>query len=114
MALNIAFYPALMWNGRFNSICGDPFDNSQGFSLPMPEGATRFAPHDPLIRHLAQAQAQMPPTELTEAAGYTRTRGSPYSLGPPFNPFDDRLGSPLSRPDLARYRNDPIRRDVLQ
>jgi cytochrome c peroxidase len=44
-ALNIAFYPALMWNGRFNAPSGDPFDNSQGFLFPAPEGALRFPPH---------------------------------------------------------------------
>jgi cytochrome c peroxidase len=114
MALNIAFYPALMWNGRFNAASGDPFDNSQGFVFPLPEGMARFPPHDPLIKHLAQAQAQMPPTELTEAAGYTGTRGTPYSLGPLFDQFDDGLGAPLSRPDMDGFRNDPIRRDVLQ
>lgn len=112
-ALNIAFFPALMWNGRFNSASGNPFDNSQGFVFPLPEGTTRFAPNDPVIRHLAQAQAEMPPTELTEAAGYTGTRGTPYSLGPLFDPFDDGLGSPLPPPDLNGYHNDPIRQVVL-
>lgn len=57
-ALNIAFFPALMWNGRFNSISGDPFDNSQGFKFPPPEGTTRFPPNDPIIRHLAQARGR--------------------------------------------------------
>ena len=40
MVLNTAFFPALMWNGRFSSISGDPFDNSQGFQFPPPEGLT--------------------------------------------------------------------------
>jgi len=44
MVLNSGFYPNLMWNGRFRSTSGDPFDNSQGFAFPPPEGATRFAP----------------------------------------------------------------------
>jgi cytochrome c peroxidase len=114
MAINIAFYPALMWNGRFNSRSGDPFDNSQGFEFPLPEGVTRFPPHDPLVRHLAQAQAQMPPTELTEAAGFTGTRGTPFSLGALFDQFDDGLGTPLSQPGADGFRNDPIRSDVLQ
>ncbi len=113
-ALNIAFFPALMWNGRFNSASGDPFDNSQGFVFPPPEGITRFPPHDPIIRHLAQAQGQMPPTELTEVAGYTGTRGTPYSLGPLFDQFDDGKGSPLPPPDQTGFRNDPIREAVLQ
>ena len=29
--VNSAFYPKLMWNGRFSAISGDPFDNSKGF-----------------------------------------------------------------------------------
>ena len=113
-ALNIAFFPALMWNGRFNSASGDPFDNSQGFVFPPPEGITRFPPHDPVIRYLAQAQGEMPPTELTEVAGYTGTRGTPYSLGPLFDQFDDGKGSLLPHPDQTGFRNDPIREAVLQ
>lgn len=112
-ALNIAFIPALMWNGRFNSLSGDPFDNSQGFKFPLPEGTTRFPAHDPIIRHLAQAQGEMPPTELTEVAGYTGTRGTPYSLGSLFDQFDDGKGSKLPIPDAEGYRNDPIRQAVL-
>jgi cytochrome c peroxidase len=113
-ALNIAFYPALMWNGRFNAPSGDPFDNSSGFVFPLPEGTTRFPPHDPVIKHLAQAQAEMPPTELTEAAGYTGTRGTPNSLGPQFDQFDDGQGSPLPSSDLTGFHNEPIRQAVLQ
>ncbi len=112
-ALNIAFLPALMWNGRFNSISGDPFDNSKGFSFPLPEGTTRFPPNDPVIKHLAQAQGEMPPTELTEVAGYTGTRGTPYSLGSLFDQFDDGKGSDLPIPDAQGFRNDPIRAAVL-
>jgi cytochrome c peroxidase len=112
-ALNIAFFPALMWNGRFNSISGDPFDNSKGFSFPPPEGNTRFPPNDPIIKHLAQAQGEMPPTELTEVAGYTGTRGTPYSLGPLFDQFDDGKGSDLPIPDVQGFRNDAIRAAVL-
>jgi cytochrome c peroxidase len=112
-ALNIAFMPALMWNGRFNSLSGDPFDNSRGFQFPLPEGITRFPADDPIIKHLAQAQGEMPPTELTEVAGYTGTRGTPYSLGPAFDQFDDGKGSKLPIPDAGGYRNDPIRQAVL-
>src|SRR4051812_44770305 len=38
MLVNIGLAPALMWNDRFNSVSGDSFDNSQGFSFPLPEG----------------------------------------------------------------------------
>jgi len=112
-ALNIAFYPALMWNGRFNAPSGDPFDNSQGFLFPAPEGSLQFPPHDPVIKHLAQAQAHIPPTELTESAGFTGTRGTSFSLGPRFDIFDDGKGTPIPPPDSAGFRNDPIRQAVL-
>jgi len=69
--VNAAFYPKLMWNGRFSAISGDPFDNSKGFLFPPPEGTTRFPPNDPDFKHLLQAQAHIPPTELSEAAGFT-------------------------------------------
>jgi len=113
-AINIAFYPALMWNGRFSAPSGDPFDNSQGFLFPDPEGSLKFPPGDPVIKHLAQAQGHMPPTETTEVAGFTRTHGTPFSLGPRFDIFDDGKGSPLPPPDKSEYRNDPIRNLVLE
>jgi len=69
--VNTAFYPNLMWNGRFSVVSGDPFDNSQGFVFPPPEGTTRFPAGDPDFKHLLQAQAHIPPTELSEAAGFT-------------------------------------------
>jgi cytochrome c peroxidase len=109
--INDAFFPKLMWNGRFFAASGDPFDNSQGFVFPPPEGATRFAPNDPVIKHLLAAQAHMPPTELTEAAGYTGTRGT---ISPDFDLFDDGLGSPLPPPDDTGTRNEPIRQAVLE
>jgi len=74
--VNTAFYPKLMWNGRFSAISGDPFDNSKGFLFPAPEGTTRFPPNDPDFQHLLQAQAHIPPTELSEAAGFTNICGS--------------------------------------
>ena len=69
--VNTAFYPNLMWNGRFSVVSGDPFDNSQGFIFPPPEGTTRFPAGDPDFKHLLQTQAHIPPTELSEAAGFT-------------------------------------------
>ena len=65
MAINTAFYPTLMWNSRFHAPSGDPFDNSQGFVFPAPEGRTLS--HLP---HLLTAQAFIPPTERVEAAGF--------------------------------------------
>jgi len=65
MVLNAAFFPSLMWNSRFSSRSGDPFDNHAGFEFPLPEGMTLSAES-----HLLIAQAFIPPTERTEAAGF--------------------------------------------
>ena len=43
MVLNTAFFPSLMWNSRFASLSGDPFDNSAGFLFPPPEGTLALA-----------------------------------------------------------------------
>jgi cytochrome c peroxidase len=65
MVLNTAFYPTLMWNSRFHSLSGDPFDNSQGFVFPGPEGTSLS-----YLPHLLTAQAFIPPTERVEQAGF--------------------------------------------
>jgi len=65
-AMNTAFYPNLMWNSRFASLSGDPFDNRAGFVFPEPEGTSLS--HLP---HLLHAQAFIPPTERNEVAGFT-------------------------------------------
>jgi cytochrome c peroxidase len=109
-AANTAFYPNLMWNGRFLSSSGDPFNNSKGFLFPLPEGDARFAPFDPVVTHLLIAQAHIPPTELVEVAGFTGTAGT---IGPEFDQFDDGLGSPVPPPGPRGFRNQPIRQAVL-
>ena len=58
MVLNTAFFPNLMWNSRFASVAGDPFDNSLGLVFPPPEGLTLS--NQP---HLLNAHAFIPPTE---------------------------------------------------
>lgn len=63
--INAAFYPALMWNSRFFSRSGDPFDNSRGFVFPAPEGISLS-----YLPHLLTAQAFIPPTERVETAGF--------------------------------------------
>src|SRR5262245_58590343 len=63
--VNTAFYPNLMWNSRFASLSGDPFDNRAGFVFPAPEGMGLSS--EP---HLLVAQAFIPPTERVEAAGF--------------------------------------------
>ena len=65
MVLNNVFYPALMWNSRFNSVSGDPFDNSAGFQFPLPEGFSLSA-----LPHLLTAQAFIPTTEKPEMTGF--------------------------------------------
>jgi cytochrome c peroxidase len=84
--MNTAFYPNLMWNGRFSAPSGDPFDNSKSFVFPLPEGTTRFPANDPVVTHLLIAQAHIPPTELVEVAGFTGTRDT---SGQRFDQFDD-------------------------
>lgn len=110
-AVNSAFYPKLMWNGRFAALSGDPFDNSAGYSFPLPEGTSRFPPNDPIVTHLLIAQAHIPPTELVEVAGFTGTKGT---IGPEFDQFDDGLGSLVPAPDAGGFRNEPIRQAVLE
>ena len=100
MAVNTALFPALMWNERFFAVSGDPFDNSGGFVFPPPEATTRFPPHDPVIKVLLQAQSQLPPTELTEVAGFTGTAGT---ISPQLDQFDDGKGSPVPPPDASGY-----------
>lgn len=65
MVLNSAFYPTLMWNSRFFSHTGNPFDNRAGFQFPAPEGTGLS-----YLPHLLSAQAFIPPTERTEVAGF--------------------------------------------
>ena len=65
LILNNVFFPALMWNSRFNSVSGDPFDNSAGFQFPLPEGFSLSE-----LPHLLTAQAFIPPTEKPEMAGF--------------------------------------------
>jgi cytochrome c peroxidase len=110
MVLNSAFYPRQMLNGRFESLSGDPFDNTLGFKFPPPEGVTKFPPNDPLIRILLAAQAHLPATELVEMAGFTGTAGT---IGPEFDQFDDGLGQPVPPPDASGFRNEPIRAAVV-
>lgn len=65
IVLNNVFFPALMWNSRFNSVSGNPFDNSAGFSFPLPEGFSLSA-----LPHLLTGQAFIPTTEKPEMSGF--------------------------------------------
>jgi cytochrome c peroxidase len=119
LVVNTALYPAMMWNGRFNSLSGDPFDNSLGFRFPFPEDDTRFSNANDvqhLVTHLLQAQAHMPPTELIEVAGFNGTcpGGVPDpTLGAAFCQFDDGKGETVPLPDSTGSRNEPIRQKSL-
>jgi cytochrome c peroxidase len=114
LVINTAFLSALMWNGRFSAVSGDPFDNSLGFHFPPPEGDVRFPPNSPVLRHLLQAQAHIPPTEMVEVAGFTAVCRR-EDLGPasPFCQFDDGAGDVVPLPDATGFRNAPIRRVVI-
>ncbi|RPI56899.1 MAG: hypothetical protein EHM55_03710, partial [Acidobacteria bacterium] len=113
LVINTAFYPKLMWNGRFfaNSIdpggLGDPFRNNFGFTFPNPEGGT-LSYHD----HLLQAQAFIPPTETVEVAGFTGISADPSMSS--FHIFDDGHGLPLPDPDASGFRNEPIRQKAVE
>lgn len=65
LILNNVFFPALMWNSRFNSVSGNPFDNSAGFQFPLPEGLSLSS-----LPHLLTAQAFIPTTEKPEMTGF--------------------------------------------
>ena len=81
--INTAFYPSLMWNSRFASVSGDPFDNSDGFDFPPPEGDSLFNilyDYVQQLDHLLIAQAHLPFTELPEMVGFTSTAGLPIAF----------------------------------
>jgi cytochrome c peroxidase len=116
--VNNALYPRLMWNNRFEALTGNPFDGSQGFSFPAPEGDSRFSPAENRrndVRHLLQAQAHIPPTELIEVAGFEDACNQ-ADLAPNFCQFDLTTGPPsllLPLPDASGFRNEPIRQVAL-
>lgn len=119
--VNTALFPRLMWNNRFESLSGDPFDASQGFGFPAPEEDIRFSAAENKLHgvtHLLQAQAHMPPTELIEVGGFTGTcpGGVPDPLlGPRNCQFDVPNSSalPVPLPDASGFRNEPIRQVAL-
>ncbi|HEY7162213.1 MAG TPA: cytochrome c peroxidase, partial [Acidobacteriota bacterium] len=108
---NSAFFPKLMLNGRFFARSGDPFDNSKGFEFPEPEGKKQFPANDPHIKHLLAAQGHIPETEMEELAGFTGTKGT---ISTEFDQFDNGKGIAVPAPDSGGYRNNAIRKVVLQ
>lgn len=67
-AINAAFYPKLTWGFRFESLSGDPFDNSAGFRMPEPEGQTLSH-----FSHLLAAVACISVTDRTALVGFKFT-----------------------------------------
>lgn len=108
---NVAFFPTLMLNGRFEARSGNPFDNSEGFRFPPPNGDTKFGPGDPNIPTLLTAQAFLPVPSLTEMAGFT---GTSEFLDPRFHQFDDGHGTPIPPPDATGNIQPGIRLEVLR
>jgi cytochrome c peroxidase len=88
--VNVGFYPSLMWNGRFSSNSGNPFDNKSGFSFPLPEGTGAFPPGDSRFPHLLVAQSHIPFTELPEMAGFGGLRDTPAGEAIVFSMFNSR------------------------
>ena len=95
-AVNTGFYPSLMWNARFSAISHNPFDLSEGVRVPFFLGGTTvWRPgsagiygtfFDPgITKTLLGVQANFPPTELIEVAG--------FAVVDPMN-LDSRLYSP--------------------
>jgi cytochrome c peroxidase len=126
LVINTAFYPKMMWNGRFSANAagvhrlGDPFNNQFGFRFPDPEDDVKFPPHDPIIKILLQAQAFIPPTELVEVGGFNGTcPGGHASAGidQRLCVFDNGIGEIVPLPEFSGYaagfRNEPIRQKGL-
>ena len=112
MIVNSAFYPTLMWNSRFHAASGDPFANGKGFVFPDPEGRTLS-----YLPHLLTAQAFIPPTERTEAAGFHFPGNNDDLRGEVLRRLNDnsnyrrlfarvfphvRAGAPITFDDVAR------------
>lgn len=106
LVANTVFYPALMWTPRFVALSGDPFDASQGFKFPLPEGVITDAPM------LLAAQGSLPSTELVEMAGFTGITSNPGPFSPRHYQFDDGDGQALPVADATGFHNFPIQAAV--
>jgi cytochrome c peroxidase len=114
--VNTALFPRLMWNDRFEALSGDPFDGSQGFSFPAPEGDDRFSPAQNVlndVRHLLQAQAHIPPTELIEVGGFKNACAQPDLAAQCAAGYNDGPGLPVPNVDASGFRNEPVRQAGL-
>jgi cytochrome c peroxidase len=103
MVLNTAFFPALMWNGRFSSLSGNPFDNSKGFLFPDPEGTSLSSEPQLLV-----AQAFTPIVERIEEAGdntpgtHDEMRAEVVRRIAAVPEYAQRLGAPVTYDAVAK------------
>lgn len=104
MVINTAFYPKLMWNGRFSANSGDPFNNSQGFTFPLPEDGNFFPKSDSRFKTLLAVQGFIPFAEQPEMAGFT-TLGSRTFTMPKLMPGVTKLKHSLPAAYSARLLN---------
>lgn len=100
--INTAFYPKLMWDGRFSSNAGDPFDNSKGYHFPPPEGDvsnptigifTVSSDYVKQVKHLLVAQAHIPFLEQPEMAGFTTKEGEGFVTFSRFAGFTNQFNA---------------------
>lgn len=106
MVVNAEFYPDLMWTGRFFAESGDPFDNSGGFTFPLPEDVITST------QTLLQAQGSLPSTELVEMAGFNGISANQGPMTDRHFQFDNGTGDTLPAPDESGFHNFPIQAAV--
>ena len=104
MLVNVGFFPSLMWNRRFSSVSGDPFDPSEGFRFPPPEGRNYMVSGDPRFTHLLVGQAHIPFAEPSEMAGFGGLMRSKSLIV--FSRFDSQL-----LPDISTLKSNPAEAD---
>ncbi len=115
--VNSAFYPGMMLNTRFTPVSDDPFDLSQGASVPFfiggdtvwnPASACFYATcfDAAKMTTLLSVQGHFPPTELVEMAGFTAE--TPEDVDPAlYHPshlvssgvFSDTVPGPIAGPN---------------
>jgi cytochrome c peroxidase len=135
LMINTGFYPGLMWNARFSATSHDPFDLSDGVRVPyFLGGTTVWRPgsaciygtcFDPqLSRTLLGVQANFPPTEMIEVAGFAahdpedvdpRLYYPPHlvSSGLYSDPLPEEIAGPNGSPPDSVDTGYAIRQNVL-
>lgn len=133
--INSAFYPSLMWNARFSATSHDPFDLADGARVPFFLGGTTvWRPGSACIygtcfdpaetRTLLGVQANFPPTEMIEVAGFATTdrdEVDPRLYSPPHqvssglisDTVPEEIAGPNGSPPDSIDRGYAIRQKVL-